>query len=136
MRRTIMLGAALAALAAAPLAANAQSAPYAGKTITIVVGYKPGGGYDSTARLLARHMPKHIAGSPNIIVQNMPGANSLIAANYVYNVAKPDGMTMGTFNRNLIIGQLLNVDGVKYDMRKFAWIGSAASESTTRRSRI
>lgn len=130
MRRTIVLGAALAALAAAPLAANAQSAPYAGKTITIVVGYKPGGGYDSTARLLARHMPKHIAGSPNIIVQNMPGANSLIAANYVYNVAKPDGMTMGTFNRNLIIGQLLNVDGVKYDMRKFAWIGSAASEST------
>ena len=130
MRRTIVLGAALAALAAAPLAANAQPAPYAGKTITIVVGYKPGGGYDSTARLLARHMPKHIAGSPNIIVQNMPGANSLIAANYVYNVAKPDGMTMGTFNRNLIIGQLLNVDGVKYDMRKFGWVGSAASEST------
>jgi tripartite-type tricarboxylate transporter receptor subunit TctC len=130
MKRTLMLGAALAALAATPLAVNAQSAPYAGKTVTIVVGYKPGGGYDSTARLLARHMPNHIAGKPNIIVQNMPGANSLIAANYVYNVVKPDGMTMGTFNRNLIIGQLLNVDGVKYDMRKFAWVGSAASEST------
>ncbi len=130
MRSTLVLRAALATLAAAPLAAMAQSAPYAGKTITIVVGYKPGGGYDSTARLLARHMPNHIPGKPNIIVQNMPGANSLIAANYVYNVVKPDGMTLGTFNRNLIIGQLLNVDGVKYDMRKFAWLGSAASEST------
>jgi tripartite-type tricarboxylate transporter receptor subunit TctC len=130
MRNSLVLRAAFAALAAAPLAANAQSAPYKGKTVTIVVGYKPGGGYDSTARLLARHMPDHIPGKPNIIVQNMPGANSLIAANYVYNVVKPDGMTMGTFNRNLIIGQLLNVDGVKYDMRKFAWVGSAASEST------
>jgi tripartite-type tricarboxylate transporter receptor subunit TctC len=65
-----------------------------------------------------------------MIVQNMPGANSLIAANHVYNVAKPDGLTLGTFNRNLPIGQLLGVDGVKFDMRKFAWVGSAASEST------
>jgi tripartite-type tricarboxylate transporter receptor subunit TctC len=130
MKSTLVLGAALATLAAAPLAANAQSAPYAGKTVTVIVGYKPGGGYDSVARLLARHMPNHIPGKPNMIVQNMPGANSLIAANHVYNVAKPDGMTLGTFNRNLPIAQLLNVDGVKFDMRRFAWVGSAASEST------
>jgi tripartite-type tricarboxylate transporter receptor subunit TctC len=103
---------------------------YAGKTITIVVGYKPGGGYDRTARMLARYLPKHIPGSPHIIVQNMPGANSIIAANHVYAVAKPDGLTIGTFNRNLPIAQLTHVDGVKYDMTKFAWIGSAASEST------
>jgi tripartite-type tricarboxylate transporter receptor subunit TctC len=110
---------------------NKGEAPYfEGKTITIVVGYKPGGGYDATARLLARYLPKYIPGSPTVIVQNMPGANSLIAANYVYNAAKPDGLTIGTFNRNLPIGQLLAVDGVKYDMLKFAWIGSAASEST------
>jgi tripartite-type tricarboxylate transporter receptor subunit TctC len=120
----------IAALAAAPLGAAAQSPYYAGKTVTIVVGYKTGGGYDSIARLLARHLPKYIPGSPNIVVQNMPGANSMIAANHVYNVAKPDGLTIGTFNRNLPIAQLTKVSGVKFDMTKFTWIGSAASEST------
>ena len=128
MKRRLFLAAALATAAAFPLTAQAQY--YAGKTITIVVGYKPGGGYDRTARMLARHLPDHIPGKPSIIVQNMPGANSLIAANHVYNVAKPDGLTIGTFNRNLPIAQLLKVDGVKFDMTKFAWIGSAASEST------
>src|SRR6476646_4487947 len=120
----------LAVLAAIPLAGFAQSSPYAGKTVTIIVGYKAGGGYDATARLLARHLPKHIPGKPTVIVQNMPGANSMIAANHVYNVAKPDGLTIGTFNRNLPVAQLTKVDGVKYDMTKFAWIGSAASECT------
>ena len=119
---------ALLALAALPLSVWAQ--PYEGKTVTIVVGYKPGGGYDRTARILARHLPNHIPGKPAVIVQNMPGANSLIAANHVYNVARPDGLTIGTFNRNLPLAQLLKVDGVKFDMTKFAWIGSAASEST------
>ena len=120
----------LAALAALPLVGFAQSSPYAGKTVTIVVGYKPGGGYDATARLLARHLPKHIPGKPTVIVQNMPGGNSIIAANYLYSSAKPDGMTLGTFNRNLPIAQLTAVQGVKFDMRKFAWIGSAANETT------
>jgi tripartite-type tricarboxylate transporter receptor subunit TctC len=120
----------IAALAAVPLIAAAQSSPYAGKTITLVVGYKPGGGYDATARLLARHLPKHIPGEPTVIVQNMPGGNSIIAANYLYSSAKPDGTTLGTFNRNLPIAQLTAVQGVKFDMRKFAWIGSAANETT------
>src|SRR5436189_847692 len=120
----------LAALAAIPLAGFAQPSPYAGKTVTIIVGYKAGGGYDATARLLARHLPKHIPGKPTVIVQNMPGANSMIAANHVYNIAKPDGLTIGTFNRNLPIAQLTKVQGVKYDMTKFEWIGSAANEST------
>jgi tripartite-type tricarboxylate transporter receptor subunit TctC len=118
----------LVALTAFPLAGLAQ--PYAGKTVTIIVGYKAGGGYDATARLLARHLPKHIPGKPTMIVQNMPGANSLIAANHVYSVAKPDGLTIGTFNRNLPIAQLTKVDGVEFDMQKFVWIGSAASEAT------
>lgn len=116
----------IAALGAA--AASAQN--FAGKTVTIVVGYKAGGGYDATARLLARHLPKHIPGKPAVIVQNMPGANSIIAANHMYNVAKPDGLTIGTFNRNLPIAQLTKVEGVKYDVTKFQWIGSAANEST------
>ena len=116
----------IAAIATAPAAAQY----YAGKTVTIVVGYKTGGGYDATARVLARHLPKHIPGKPTVIVQNMPGANSIIAANHVYAVAKPDGLTIGTFNRNLPIAQLTKVDGVKFDMAKFAWVGSAASECT------
>lgn len=108
----------------------APAQDFAGKTITIVVGYKTGGGYDRVARMLARYLPKYIPGSPTVIVQNMPGANSLIAANHVYSAAKPDGLTIGTFNRNLPIAQLTHVAGAKFDMTKFAWIGSAASEST------
>src|SRR4051812_45815758 len=117
-----------AALAAVPLMAGAQD--FAGKTVTIVVGYKAGGGYDATARLLARYLPKHLPGKPTVIVQNMPGGNSIIAANHMYNVARPDGLTIGTFNRNLPIAQLTGVEGVKFDMRKFAWVGSAANETT------
>jgi len=125
----------IAAVAAAvPLAAAAQAPTqvpnWSGKTVTIVVGYKAGGGYDATARLLARHLPKHLPGKPTVIVQNMPGANSIIAANHMYNVVKPDGLTIGTFNRNLPIAQLTNVQGVKYDITKFQWVGSAANEST------
>ena len=120
----------IAALVMLGAAAPALAQSFAGKTVTIIVGYKPGGGYDATARLLARHLPKHIPGRPAVIVQNMPGANSVIAANHVYNVAKPDGLTIATFNRNLPIAQLTSVEGVKYDMTKFAWIGSAANEST------
>ena len=115
--------------AALPLAAAAQ-ADFSGKTVTIIVGYKAGGGYDATARMLARHLPKHLPGKPTVIVQNMPGANSIIAANHMYNVAKPDGLTIGTFNRNLPIAQLTRVEGVKFDVTKFQWIGSAANEST------
>src|SRR5436305_8662337 len=119
-----------AALGALPLAAWAQGPSFAGKTVTIVVGYKPGGGYDATARMLARHPPSHRPGKPTVIVQNMPGGNSIIAANHMYAVAKPDGLTIGTFNRNLPIAQLTRVQGVKFDMTKFAWIGSAANEAT------
>ena len=117
----------LALVSITPLAA-AQS--YAGKTVTIIVGYKPGGGYDGTARLIAQHLPKYLPGKPTVIVQNMPGANSIIAVNHLYNVARPDGLTLGTFNRNMPIAQLTGVKGVKFDLAKFAWVGSAASETT------
>lgn len=110
--------------------AYAQQPSFAGRTVTIIVGYTPGGGYDRIARMVARHLPKYLPGNPTVIVQNMPGANSLVAANHVYGVARPDSLTMGVFNRNLVLGQLAKVDGVRFDMSKFAWIGSPANENT------
>ncbi|MGH2453061.1 MAG: Bug family tripartite tricarboxylate transporter substrate binding protein [bacterium] len=126
--RVIVLAMLLAVVAILPVQAQAPS--FAGKTVTIVVGYPPGGGYDLISRIVARHLGKYLAGAPAIIVQNMPGANSIIAANHVYSVAKPDGLTLALFNRNLILGQLVGVDGIRFDMTKFAWVGSPASETT------
>ena len=102
---------------------------YEGKTLTIVVGYKPGGGYDTYARLLAKHLPKYLPGNPTIVVQNMPGANSIIGANHLYSVAKPDGLTIGTFNNGLVIAQLTRVEGVSFDLTKLSWIGSVANDA-------
>jgi tripartite-type tricarboxylate transporter receptor subunit TctC len=104
---------------------HAQAPFYQGKTITIVVGYLSGDGYDIWARLLAAHMGKHIPGTPNMIVQNMPGAGSMIAANSVYNVAKPDGLTMGSIGPSLYLDQLIGKKEVQFDWAKFGWVGSA-----------
>jgi len=107
------------------------SAPYyEGKTVRIIVGFAPGGGYDRIARILAKHLPKHIPGKPTILVENMEGASSIIAANHIYNLTKPDGLNIGTFNRGLPFAQLLKTEGVRYDVTKFSWIGSAAVEAT------
>jgi tripartite-type tricarboxylate transporter receptor subunit TctC len=110
-----------------PLASAASY--YEGKTITIVVGYKPGGGYDRYARLFAKHLTKYIPGSPGVIIQNVPGANSIIAANQIFSATKPDGLTIGTFNNGLVIAQLTKIEGVRFDLTKFAWIGSVASDA-------
>jgi tripartite-type tricarboxylate transporter receptor subunit TctC len=109
--------------------AQAQTT-FAGKTITIIVGFSPGGGYDVMARMVSRHLGKFLPGNPTIIVQNMPGAASVIAANQVFNIARPDGLTLGAFNRNLILGQLVNAEGIRFDMARFAWVGSPATETT------
>lgn len=103
---------------------------YRGKTVTIIVGYAPGGGFDATARVLSRHLGKHIPGNPSVIVENMDGAGSLISANHIYNVAKPDGLTFGTFNELQVMNQLTGTEGVQFDARKFAWIGSAVRSTT------
>lgn len=106
-------------------AANAQTAPfYQGKTIRIIVGFSPGGFYDRWARLLARYMPKYIPGNPEMIVQNMPGAGSIIAANYVHNVAKPDGLTVGMSLNSIYLDQLVGRQEARFDVRKFQWIGT------------
>lgn len=97
---------------------------YKGKTVTIVVGVSPGGAYDVWARLIAPYLSKYIPGNPQVIVQNMPGAGSLVAANYVYNVAKPDGLTTVMPANRLYIDQIVGRPQVKYDVRKFAWIGN------------
>jgi tripartite-type tricarboxylate transporter receptor subunit TctC len=101
---------------------------YKGKTITIVVGSTAGGFYDRWARLFARYMGKYIPGNPEIIAQNMAGASSVIAANHVYNVAKPDGLTVVMPLNSLYVDQLVGRDQVKYDLRKFHWIGSPSIE--------
>ena len=105
-----------------------QAAPYyEGKKITIILG--AAGGYERLARVFAKYLPKYIPGEPPIIVQNMEGATSIIAANHIYNIAKPDGLTIGVLNRGLPFAQLLKAEGVKFDLRKFAWVGSPAVES-------
>jgi tripartite-type tricarboxylate transporter receptor subunit TctC len=110
----------------------AQSQPfYQGKTVRIVVGFTPGGFYDRWARLLARYLPKYIPGNPEFIVQNMPGASSVIAANYVYNVALPDGLTLGMSINSLYLDQLVGRKEAKYDVRKYEWIGSQEKSFTT-----
>lgn len=99
-----------------------------GRTIRIIVGYSAGGGYDLYARAISRHMGKHIPGQPTIIVENMTGAGSLISANYMYKVARPDGLTIGHFNGSLFFNQVLEQPGVEFDARKFVFIGAAVKE--------
>lgn len=103
---------------------------YEGKAITVIVGTPPGGGYDLLARLLVRYVSKQIPGNPAIIVQNMPGGDSLVAANHLYRVAKPDGLTIALLNKALPFAQLLKVEGVSFDLTKYVWICSATVEST------
>src|SRR5262245_48742251 len=105
--------------------ARGQSAPfYKDKTMRIVVGFTTGGLYDQYARLLARHMGRYIPGNPTIIVQNMPGAGSLTATNYVYGVAKPDGLTLGMPGSGIYLDQMLGRKEALFDVRKLNWLVS------------
>ena len=109
--------------------AEAQPISLVGKTVTVLVGNPPGGGYDRFARLVARHLGRYLPGNPAVVVQNMPGAAGIVAANHLYNVARPDGLTIGLFNRNLVLGQLVGVEGFRVDMRKWQWLGSLAEDA-------
>jgi tripartite-type tricarboxylate transporter receptor subunit TctC len=102
----------------------AQANFYQGKTIRIVIGSSTGGGYDLWARVLARYYGKYLPGNPTILVQNMPGAASIVAANYLYNVAKPDGLTLGALLPAIYFDQLVGRPEVKFDFTKIGWIGS------------
>jgi len=111
------------ALSVWPVWVAAQEPFYKGKTVRIVVGFAAGGGFDTYARAISRHMGKHIPGNPVIIVENMAGAGSLIAANHVYKVAKPDGLTLGHFGGGLFMQQLKGGAGIEFDAQKFEFIG-------------
>jgi tripartite-type tricarboxylate transporter receptor subunit TctC len=99
---------------------------YQGKVIRIVVGFSPGGAFDAYSRALTRHMRKHVPGNPTITVENMPGAGSLIAANYLYKGASPDGLTVGNFIGSVLMGQILGQKGIEFDARKFEYVGAPA----------
>jgi tripartite-type tricarboxylate transporter receptor subunit TctC len=125
----------IVALCCLPLAAGAATSPgaeefYKGKTIRFVVGFTAGGGFDVYARTVARHIGKHIPGKPTTIVDNMPGAGSLIAANYIYNQAKPDGLTIGHWIGGWVVQQVIKAsEGIKFDARKFEWAGLVVNDN-------
>jgi tripartite-type tricarboxylate transporter receptor subunit TctC len=126
MRRFILL-----ALIAVSLATSATAQDfYRGKTVTILVGFSPGGGFDLNARVLARHIGRHIPGNPTVVVQNMPGAGSLTAVHYLDLSAPKDGTVLDIFNFGNIGDSRLHPDKIKVDFRKFNWIGSISQDLT------
>jgi tripartite-type tricarboxylate transporter receptor subunit TctC len=111
------------------LAADAVETFYKGRTVQVLVGFAPGGGYDLYARTLARYMGRHIPGNPTMVPQNMPGAGGVKVMNYLYSVARKDGTVMATFARGLAIEPLLgHAQGIQFDATKFTWIGSVSNE--------
>src|SRR5947209_1902839 len=101
---------------------------YRGKSLTMLIGYSSGGGYDIYARVLSRHMGRHIPGNPAIVPQNMPGAGSLRVANFLYNAAPKDGTTLGMIGRGLAVEPLIGASPTQYDGRRFTWLGSGSDQ--------
>lgn len=126
--RTLFAG--ILAIAAAQTATAQDEATkfYAGRNLTIIVGSTTGGGYDFNARAVARHIGKYIPGAASVIVQNMPGAGSIVATNYVYNVAPQDGSVIGAVQRPIPFEPFFDEKGVRFDVRKITWLGSTTSE--------
>src|SRR5437899_2929535 len=120
----------LTALAAVSSCALAMSAPcaaqdfYAGKSIQLVIGFDVGGGYDLYARTVARHWARHIPGNPAFVPQNMPGAGTRIAANWLYNAAPKDGTAVGTVVQSTAVDQALGEPGIRFDAAQFNWLGN------------
>jgi tripartite-type tricarboxylate transporter receptor subunit TctC len=127
----ILLSLFLLAAAAGPGAtALAQGGDaLAGKTVQMIIGFGPGGGYDLWGRTVARHIGKHLPGKPNVVAQNMPGAGSYLAASHIYNVAPKDGTVMGIIARDAALGPLSGAPGARFDATKLSWIGSPTKET-------
>ena len=133
MRRLVTRIAASVAVAlslASPARAQSAEEFYRGRTVTILVGFTAGGGYDLYARLLGRHIGKHIPGNPTVVVQNMPGAGSMKATQYVYGVAAKDGLTLATVSRGMVTEPLLNAASPGFDPVKLTWLGTITSETS------
>jgi tripartite-type tricarboxylate transporter receptor subunit TctC len=113
------------------VAAQSSKNFYEGKTITLLAGSSAGGGTDMTARLIARHMERYIPGNPRILVVNKPGAGGMIAVNELYNLKKPDGLTMSTMNTGSLFGTAKGNDALKFELQKFIWVGQALDEAQT-----
>jgi tripartite-type tricarboxylate transporter receptor subunit TctC len=129
--RRFMSAIAIAAIAIAlPTVTRAQSVAdfYKGKTVELLIGYSGGGGYDVYARLLARHMGRHIPGNPTIVPRNMPGAGSLVLANWLFNVAPKDGAAFGIIGRGTPFDPILGIEAAKFDPTKYLWLGSMNNE--------
>jgi tripartite-type tricarboxylate transporter receptor subunit TctC len=114
---------------ALPLAAQSPAEPYAGKTVQLIIGFGPGGGYDLWGRTLARHLGKHLPGKPTIAPQNMEGAGSYRAANFIYSVAPKDGTTIAIIARDVALGPLTGTPGARFDATRLSWIGSPTRET-------
>jgi tripartite-type tricarboxylate transporter receptor subunit TctC len=121
----VIFGAALLLIAVVPAAAQEF---FKGKTVVVLVGTAAGGGFDTYSRMMARHLGKHLPGNPTIVVQNMPGAGQLIAANHLYNRASRDGLTVGHFSGSVIFRHVMGDSSVMFDGRKFGWLGTPAPE--------
>jgi len=126
MRSAVRCAAAIFALIASSSTAPAQ--PFAGKTVTMIVGFGPGGGYDLWGRTVGRHIGKHLPGNPGVVPQNMPGAGSYVAASHIYNAAPKDGTVIGIIARDVALGPLTGAPGARFDATKFSWLGSPATE--------
>ncbi len=119
------------AMAVAGGNAGAAESYYEGKTVKVITPHQPGGGYDTYARLFGRHLGKHIPGKPNVIVINIPGGSGLIGTNYLYNVAKPDGLSFVQLSWDSAQAQYLNYPNIRYDVSRFIWLGLANSGPIT-----
>jgi tripartite-type tricarboxylate transporter receptor subunit TctC len=128
-RREFYIATMLLALAAGPALSATAEEFYKGKTIQLIVGTSAGSGFDTYTRLIARHFGKHVPGNPATLVQNMPGAGGLVAANSLYNIAKPDGLTMGIFVGAMVLQQVLGNDAAMFDGRRFGWLGAPVTDS-------
>jgi tripartite-type tricarboxylate transporter receptor subunit TctC len=124
--RLVVIASMLICRAGLSLAASPDDGYYKGKTIRLIVAFSAGGGYDTYSRTIARHLGKHIPGSPTVVVDNMTGAGGFIHANYMFKQAKPDGLTIGNNSGGLFLQQVMGAKGIEFDGKKFEYIGAPA----------
>src|SRR3954447_12658481 len=125
-----VFGAGLVAALVGGTPAAAQAPTLAGKTVTMIIGFGPGGGYDAWGRVLARHIGRHLPGTPNVVPQNMPGGGSFNAANHIYAIAPKDGSVLGLIARDAALGPLTGAPGARFDPLKITWGGTPTMETS------